>query len=466
MRTCASFAFFRRIVDECASRHPGIQAGHGYVDAMALDLVRKAWAYDVLVTENRFGDILSDLGAALTGGKGMAPSADVGAGHAVFQPRHGSAPDIVGRRRGRTRKTRRTMMRAPLRLAIVGTGYFSRFHHDAWRRMIDEGRVTAVGVCGLDREAAAARAGELGTDAVFDDFVAMLDAVAPDLVDIVTPPHTHLDFVRAAVGRGIAVICQKPFTRSLDEAEQLLAIIRRHGGNVHVHENFRFQPWYRALRGLVADGVIGTPYQAAFRLRPGDGQGDAAYLDRQPYFQQMPRFLVHETAIHLVDTFRFLFGDINSVYADLRRLNPVIAGEDAGMVLFGFAHGFRGLFDGNRLADHAARNRRLTLGEMVIEGSAATLSLDGDGVIRKRDFGTDEWQVVDYPWQDIGYAGDCVYRTNRHVVDHLLDGSPSVNDAASYLVNLRIEAAIYRSSELHTRLCLAADGSMTSSPTP
>ena len=92
----ASMAFFRRIFDECAARHPDIEAAHHYVDAAALDLVRKPWELDVMVTENMFGDILSDLSAALVGGMGMAPSADVGDEHGVFQPAHGSAPDIAG----------------------------------------------------------------------------------------------------------------------------------------------------------------------------------------------------------------------------------------------------------------------------------------------------------------------------------------------------------------------------------
>lgn len=92
----ASFAFFRRVFEQCAARHPDIAADCAYVDAMALNLVRQPWQYDVLVTENMFGDILSDLGAALMGGMGMAPSADIGDTHAVFQPCHGSAPDIVG----------------------------------------------------------------------------------------------------------------------------------------------------------------------------------------------------------------------------------------------------------------------------------------------------------------------------------------------------------------------------------
>jgi 3-isopropylmalate dehydrogenase len=91
-----SMAFFRKIFDERARRFTEILADHHYVDAMALDLVRKPWEFDVLVMENMFGDILSDLGAGLVGGMGMAPCAEIGERHGLFQPAHGSAPDIAG----------------------------------------------------------------------------------------------------------------------------------------------------------------------------------------------------------------------------------------------------------------------------------------------------------------------------------------------------------------------------------
>ena len=93
----ASMAFFRKIFDERAERFPELRADHHYIDAMALDLVRKPWEFDVLVMENMFGDILSDLGAGLVGGMGMAPCAEIGERHGLFQPAHGTAPDIAGR---------------------------------------------------------------------------------------------------------------------------------------------------------------------------------------------------------------------------------------------------------------------------------------------------------------------------------------------------------------------------------
>ncbi len=91
-----AFAFFREIFDAEAAKHPDLIADHAYVDATALWMVTKPWDFDVLVTENMFGDILSDLGAGLMGGLGLAPSADIGLDNAVFQPCHGSAPDIAG----------------------------------------------------------------------------------------------------------------------------------------------------------------------------------------------------------------------------------------------------------------------------------------------------------------------------------------------------------------------------------
>jgi len=101
-----AFAFFRKLFYEAAERSRkthnvqetiGQRVDHAYVDIMSLNLVTKPWEYDVMVTENMFGDILSDLGAALIGGMGYAPSADIGDEYAVFQPCHGSAPDIAGK---------------------------------------------------------------------------------------------------------------------------------------------------------------------------------------------------------------------------------------------------------------------------------------------------------------------------------------------------------------------------------
>lgn len=330
-----------------------------------------------------------------------------------------------------------------LNVAVVGAGYFAQLHHEAWMRMK---RVDLVGICDIDAEAAQAAAQDHGVTG-FIDLSEMLAGTQPDLVDIVTPPASHLPLIRACMDNAIPVICQKPFCQTPDEANEAIALSREANSFIAVHENFRFQPWYRKTRQLLDEKTLGQVYQVTFRLRPGDGQGADAYLSRQPYFQKMPKLLIHETGVHWIDTFRYLFGDPKAVLADLRRLNPVIAGEDAGIVIFELPDGVRGVLDGNRLADHAADNTRRTMGEMLVEGSAATLRLTGQGELWLRKHGTMDEVEIAYEFADTAFGGDCVFNLCAHVVDHMLDGDELENEASDYLVVQATERAAYLSTE-------------------
>jgi 3-isopropylmalate dehydrogenase len=89
---------WRRIVDAVAPEHPDVTVEHMLVDNAAMQLATNPEHFDVLVTENMFGDILSDLAAAVVGGIGLAPSASLSdGGPGIFEPVHGSAPDLAGR---------------------------------------------------------------------------------------------------------------------------------------------------------------------------------------------------------------------------------------------------------------------------------------------------------------------------------------------------------------------------------
>ena len=338
-----------------------------------------------------------------------------------------------------------------LRVAVAGSGYFSRFHYDAWARLE---RAELAGLASLDRDSAAFMAEEYGVPTVFEDVASMLDDLRPDLLDIATPPASHRALVALAAERGVPVVCQKPLAPSSAEASDLVEAAERAGIPLIVHENFRYMPWFRRARGLIEAGRLGRLHSIHFRMRPGDGQGPRAYLDRQPYFQTMPQFLIHETGIHFVDVFRYLMGEVEAVSARLRRLNPAIAGEDAGVVVFEFAGGAHGVLDGNRLNDHVADDCRLTMGEMHLEGSAGVLRLDGFGRLWWKPHRGAEVEEP-YDWAQRGFAGDCVYALQQDVLAHLLDGKPKVNDGRAYLTNIRIEQAIYRSHETGRRVEVA-----------
>ena len=327
-----------------------------------------------------------------------------------------------------------------LKVACIGAGFFSQFHYAAWRRI---GQVELVG--SVDRDIDVARKTGLPAYASAD---ALISEQMPELVDIITPLATHLDYIRKFVDAGVkAVICQKPFCDNRENALEAVELAKKHNVLIVVHENFRFQPWYREIKSCLARGRIGKVLQLTFRLRPGDGQGTDAYLSRQPYFQKMPRFLVHETAIHFIDVFRFLLGEPESVFSDLRRVNPVIAGEDAGYILFSFPDNVRALFDGNRLLDHNAEDKRCTMGEALIEGTAGSITLNGDGSVRLREFGSRKDEVIFGAQQWSGFGGDCVYNLQAHVVSALNNNGVLENTAAEYIRNMHLEEIVYESAE-------------------
>ena len=330
------------------------------------------------------------------------------------------------------------------RVAVVGAGYFGQFHYDAWSRMPD---CDLVGLCTRSGKGAAETAETYGVAQTFTDLAQMIDAARPDLVDVTSPPETHFEAIRTLAPKVPWIICQKPFCRDPQEAAAAIEIAEANGARIVIHENFRFQPWYRRIKSMLDEGRVGHVYQATFRLRPGDGQGPDAYLSRQPYFQAMPRFLVHETGVHWIDTFRYLLGEVTAVSAELRRLNPVIAGEDAGIVQLAFGSDVRAIFDGNRLADHAATNCRLTMGEMDIEGSDGTIRLTGDAQILLRQHGSKTWVDQPYEWKDHLFGGDCVYLTNSAALQAFRSGQPAETEARAYMRNLELVTAVYRSHE-------------------
>ena len=341
-------------------------------------------------------------------------------------------------------------MAGTLRVAIIGAGYFSQFHVQAWTTM---DAVAEVFLCDRDEARARALGDRFGVTRIDTSAERMLAEVNADLVDIVTPPQTHLELAQLACRHGLPMVCQKALAPTFEEARQIVETAEAATLPLIVHENFRFSPWYREARRLLDRGLIGAPHAIAFRLRPGDGQGADAYLARQPYFQKMARFLVFETAIHFIDTFRYLMGEVAAVTARLRRLNPVIAGEDAGYIIFEFCHGATGLFDGNRLNEHASDDPRRTMGEMWLEGAHGVLRLDGMARLWWKPHQGDEVEHA-YDKGPDTFAGGAVRNLNEHVVRFLRGEGAAENHGRAYLENIRIQDAVYRSHASGARIDL------------
>jgi predicted dehydrogenase len=338
-----------------------------------------------------------------------------------------------------------------LRGVAIGAGYFSQFHYDAWQRMPG---ATLVALCDSDAARARAAADHYAVPRVYTDAAAMLDAERPDFVDVITPPATHQALCRLAGERGIHILCQKALAPTFADARAIVAEAEQRGVRLMVHDNFRFQPWHREIKRLLAGGAIGRLHAMAARTRMGDGWQDDAYLSRQPYFRTMPRLLVFETGVHFIDVFRYLAGDVRQVYATLHRRNRAIAGEDAGLVCLHFEDETTAIWDASRYNESLATNPRYTFGEFLIEGDRGALRLDEHGGLVVHRLGEPPRPHV-YQHEDRGFAGDCCFAAMRHFVECLRSGAPFETAGPDYLRTLAVQEAIYQSAAVGQTVAVA-----------
>jgi len=336
------------------------------------------------------------------------------------------------------------MTKPKLRGVCIGAGYFSHFQYEAWQRIPE---VEIVAFSNRDQTRAAEVTAKFGLKKCYADYREMFDAEKPDFVDVITPPPSHAAICAEAARRGIHIICQKPLAPTFVEASTIVANAAAAKVRFMVHENFRFQPWYREIKRLLSAGAIGDKlHSLAFRSRMGDGWGENAYIPRQPYFRDYPRLLVYENGVHFIDTYRYLAGEITRVTGWHRRLNPVIKGEDCALLVFEFADGAIGQWDANRFNETTARNPRYTFGEFLVEGNAGSIRLYKDSRLTIQTLGAAE-KEIEYHREDRNFSGDCCFFTQRHFVDRMLDGQPFETSGDDYLKTLAVQEAVYRSAE-------------------
>jgi D-apiose dehydrogenase len=329
-----------------------------------------------------------------------------------------------------------------LRGVALGAGYFAPFQYEAWTRIPE---VQIVAMFNPAEEQAAPIMAKYGVPRYYASWQEMIDRERPDFVDIITPPDTHEEMCRYAAERGVHIVCQKPLAPTYEISRRIVEGARSAGVRFMVHENFRWQPWYRAIKQVQTAGTIGDFTHVSCSMRLGDGWGPDAYLARQPFFREYPRLLVYETGVHFIDTFRFLLGDVVSVFAHLRQLNPGIKGEDAGQLMLTFANGASAIWDANRYNEAETAFPRFTFGSMRIDATRGHLTLDTESTIRIKRLG-EPGRDLDYSRANVNFAGDCVYFLQRHFVDCMLSGREFESNGSDYLKTIEAVDAAYESA--------------------
>jgi len=329
---------------------------------------------------------------------------------------------------------------------MIGAGRFARFQAEAWRR-VEGARIVAVA------DAAPGRAEDFsesfGIPRAYHDAAEMLERERPDFVDVVTRPDSHLELVTLAVNCGASVICQKPMAPSWEECVAMVNICADANVRLFIHENWRWQPWFREIKRLLDRDAIGRPFYASFVMRNSDGRGAEPYK-AQPYFREMERLLVYEMVVHFIDAFRYLLGEFTGVFCRMGRVNPGVKGEDYTLILLDFENGARGLIDANRISGPARREPISE--ELIVEGDRGKIRLARDCRIWLDDYGDAETPIDagrphDYAFSAEGYRGDSVRATQRHIITCLRTGERCESEGEDYLKTMAAVFACYDSAD-------------------
>jgi predicted dehydrogenase len=328
-----------------------------------------------------------------------------------------------------------------LRGALIGCGFFSINHLYGWRGL--EG-TSIVALCDRDPARLALVGDQFAISRRYFDAEAMLQNEPLDFVDIATTVGSHRPLVEMAARHGVAVVCQKPFAASMEDARAMVAACRDAGVQLMVHENFRWQSAIRSLGAIVESGEIGAPFWGRVSFRSAFN-----VFSGQPYLATGERFIIEDLGIHILDVARFLFGSVVGATARTRRVNPAIRGEDVATILLDHENGVTSIVDcsyATRLASEPFPETFVeidgTEGSLRLGQAYQLVATNRNGVYRK-DLSPRLLPWASRPWHNIQ---ESVQAIERHWIDCLREGREPETSGRDNLETLALVEAAYRSA--------------------
>lgn len=334
-------------------------------------------------------------------------------------------------------------MAQPVRVALVGCGFFARNHLFSWKDLAAEG-AELVAVCDIDPAKAAAAATEFDVPHWYSDFEKLLADEKIDLLDIVTRMDTHRLLVERAIKAGIATIVQKPFAPKWDDAVAMTEAARRAGVFLAVHENFRFQTPMMRIRDVLRSGEIGAPSWARISFRTGYD-----LYRTQPYFYDEERFIILDLGVHTLDIARVFLGEVAHLSCETQRRNPKVRAEDTATVMMRHTSG------AVSVVDFSYESRKLPdpfpesiieiegpNGAIVVE-PGLRMRVTSNGKMREEDIGAPLLPWTSRPWH---VAQESVLITCRSLLDAFRSGKPAETSAVDNLKTYALAEAAYESA--------------------
>ncbi|MFT4184984.1 MAG: Gfo/Idh/MocA family oxidoreductase [Rhizobium sp.] len=328
-----------------------------------------------------------------------------------------------------------------LKGALIGCGFFAVNQMHAWK---DVDGASIVAICDRDPERLQIVGEQFGIERRYSDAAALFADGGFDFVDIATTVQSHRALVEMAAKHKIPAICQKPFAKSLSDAKAMVETCKNAGIPLMVHENFRWQTPIQAVKQALDSGAIGESFWGRFSFRSGYD-----VFSGQPYLAEGERFIIEDLGIHTLDIARFVLGDVTTLSARTKRVNPKIKGEDVATILLDHDKGATSIVD----VSYATRAARESFPETLVEidGSRGTIRLSQG--YRLEVHGPDGTTITDVspkllswasrPWHNIQ---ESVLAIQQHWTERLLSGGETSTSGADNLKTFALVEAAYQSA--------------------
>ncbi|MGY5811306.1 Gfo/Idh/MocA family protein [Rhizobium sp. LEGMi198b] len=328
-----------------------------------------------------------------------------------------------------------------LKGALIGCGFFAVNQMHAWK---DVKGAEIVAICDRDPERLKIVGDQFGVARRYSDAAALFADGGFDFVDIATTVQSHRALVEMAATHKVPAICQKPFAKTLSDAKAMVKACADAAIPLMVHENFRWQTPIQAVHTVLQSGVIGEPFWGRFSFRSGY---DVFF--GQPYLAEGERFIIEDLGIHTLDIARFILGDVATLTARTKRVNPKIKGEDVATIMLDHQNSATSIVDVSYATKLGVEPFPETLIE--IDGTLGTIRLSQG---YRLEINSPEGATVSdasprllswasRPWHNIQ---ESVLAIQQHWTDRLADGGETSTSGADNLKTFALVEAAYESA--------------------
>lgn len=337
------------------------------------------------------------------------------------------------------------------KVGLVGTGYWSVNHLNAWRR-IEGVEITALSNRSREKLVNKGQQFDIPGQQLYQNIDDMLSHADINIVDIVTGPETHPEFVAKAAKAGKHIMCQKPFATSFEEGKEMVRVANEYGVRLMVTENWRWLQPNQIIKRVLDEGKLGKLHVIRYihtdyytpRMAPGIELP-------QPFFRDMPNLLFYEMGAHWFDTMRFFFGNPKRLYAETLRISPHIMGEDTGVITLGYddSYAVMDMSWATRRELEASLPDKVSVEhkeQIIIEGDKGTLKLYKSGRITFID--TTGMETVLAESTELDHP-ESHFRLQSHFIECLNSGEPFQTSGEDNLKTMELIFSTYKSAKQH-----------------